>query len=1018
MLFGLSVQNKPQPNPTPTRQQSDFTAAAQSEAAACAAPGSNSQQRQEAGGSPASVAATPAGVRATRTWLDCSLPLLASDSPAIAGTKAPRTRFRRATAAPAPGAAAGSVLPTAACQQAPAHADKVAAAAGTSGKDAYPSGDMSCSFANKGGMPLGHYARGPSDTDCDADCNPAAPPAAHAAAGAAVLPKEQQGDWNLLQQLLDDSSCSSLSCIPPALAQQTPVPAGTPAAAQQDLRGWKSPDATGARELTRSVGSDITGFRGFWSATPGVHSPAAFSPAPVGQPHAVTPHQDGSDRDSQTPYALASTQAAAAAAVTAGDGQGNRSPATAQAAGEGAQPAAGAQQQPQRNTALMMLLSLEESAVLGGASYAGDDAGNDMQQQQHWTSPIPEGTPNAEQDSPSALQAAAALEAAAAEAAGVASPDLLSSKQLLRQHGWAAAGAHGASSRYTADCWPSPDGSPGVLMSSPVLDSAHAGAAGSAAPKTASRFAPAAAAAAAAGDNAQVSADAGDGLGVDAGAHSSVAANAAAAGGGSRVAALRAVQQPNALEYSPIRGLTLWADASMPDAVQQLAAAAAAANADAPAGAQPAQQQQDAHVPGAVSGGNSSRPADTAVKNQYAELQRLLTSSSTSSEDWQDADASGALEAPEEAAVHSPSTQQQQQGSAGLSGQSLASSVASKLQARSPGLCVLVEHAVEAANTQPNSCTGADTRSGSPAFYTPADTPQTVQVPMPLPALPPPSALQKQQKEEGSNSSSVAGMQEPPSPAGVSPGAAALGGNSSPAGAASPAQGRPSPLRVRTLPSEGPESPGATPSKSPSGAATAAAGTGTTPGSSRATTPVSARGRMSALQLRASPAESMDSFYGAAAGEPYGSIAWESSASRLSSGAGDTVRRSIAWQAYEGLGSLLEGEQPPTPGSVLCKKAWAESAGGTSAGSTAASSRATSSNGSAAQGAAADVRGNGSTAAAEGAAVGDVEATPAITAADLASLVSLLKQQLREAELKCTQQQLSVNEVSTGFAHV
>jgi hypothetical protein len=651
----------------------------------------------------------------------------------------------------------------------------------------------------------------------------------------------------------------------------------------------------------------------------------------------------------------------------------------------------------------MMLLSLEDSAALGHASCTGD------QPHQLTSSPIPEGEPSSEQESPSGLHAAAALEAAAAEAAGVASPEALPGSQLLRQQDWAAAGVQAASSRYGADCWPSPDGSPGVLLSSPVLGSTHANAAaGSTAPKTASRFGPSPAVA---GSSAQTAAAAGSSAG-------GVAAEpvSTGAGDGSRVVALRAAQQPNVLEFSPIRGLTLWADASLPDASQQLAAAAAAADSAGSPDLDMQSQRQQAEAQeehgSRANSASSSRPTSSAVVNQFEQLQRLLTSSSTSSEeDWQDADAAIAAEGANEtaAALDSPTSQQEQQqqqlSSPGLQEvECLATSVASRLQAISPGLLrVCVDDTVGAAASQADGCAGAETRSGSPDFFTPADTPQTEQLAMPVPALftPSPGPQQQQQQQQGEVSQG-AGAADAASPVATSRSAVAHH-SSSGSPPAAPAAGRPSPLRVRTTADETPASPRVTPAKSPR----AVAATATTPSGSSATTPVSARGGMSPLQLRASPAESVDSFYCATAGEPYGSISFEGAAARVLPG--DAVRRSIAWQAYDGLGSLLEGEQPPTPGSVICKTAWAAGSGA----GTAASSRACSSNGGVtAQSSSASVTAAGTGVAADAGRARAVLDTPATTAADLASLVSLLKQQLRQAELRCTQQQLSVNEVS------
>mgnify|MGYP001810059358 FL=1 len=984
------------------------------------------QQRPPAAGTGGRILAAAVTAQAgagPATWLDCSLPLLASESPAIAGTKPPRSRFRRAAAAPAAGKPAADMNASAAAgQQAAGHGD-VEAAAAAADPPAQAAAEASCGFAAKECMPLGSYARGASDTDSQADCNPhpetqTAAPTESAAAAAASQPKQQEANWDLLQQLLDDSSCSSLSCLPPVMAQQQAptTPAATPAAAAAAGQGmhssaWQSPDAAGARELTRSVGSDITGFRGFWSATPGAESQAAFSPAPMGHPPTGTPHQqDGCAR--QSPYSYASMQAAAGEDADADAAAGVNEGADAQAA-------------QQRNTALMMLLSLEDSAVLGRASCAeagSEDAAGEAQQRH--SSPIPEGEPGAEQGSPTgseALHAAAALEAAAAEAAGIASPDAVRGGQLLRQQDWAAVGMIGqgaaSSFRYTADCWPSPDGSPGVLLSSPVLHESDGMQAASTAPKTASRFAPAAAATPAKALGAQQQDAAVGNMGA-------VSVAAAIADDGSRASALRAVQQRNALEFSPIRGLTLWGDASIPDAAQHLAAAATAA-ADSPTWGSKGphhhhhQQQQD----DSVGAGSASSAAGIAAADQFEQLQRLLTSSSSSSDDWQDASPICATE--QQHLQQSPTGAHEQLTSLQLLQMStdLASSVASRLQERSPGLRVCVGGDGLAAPAE--QLGGGGTGSGSPAFYTPADTPQTEQTAMLMFQAPLPSAEQQQLQPEGQQEQSADGSGSPAhSPAASRTAAAAMApaGSGIPAGTPLSAQGKLSPLRVRTMPGEdAPESPHGAAAKSPMEAAAAAAAAG----GSSAGTPVSARGRTSPLHLRASPAESVDSFYGAAAGEPYSSMAFESSAARQQDG--DSVRRSISWQAFDGLGSLLDAEHPPTPGSVACKKAWAPSGGSILAGS-AGNSRASSSGGSAANAAAAapaqrriadaaaQPTGHGAAGpvGAQGVAAGvegKVEAA-VDTAADLASLVSLLKQQLRQVELKCTQQQLSVNEVS------
>jgi len=920
-----------------------------------------------------------AGGRSTATWLDCSLPLLTSESPAIAGTKPPRSRFRRAVAATPKPAAAAAAAAAAGGAAEMAAAEQTTTAATSRGAlqpsaecavlsasiDAAAADANDCSPpAKKAAMPAASPMQEGSDTQHGADSNASAFP------GGPQQDKEQPTNWSLLQQLLDDSSCSSLSCLPPELAQQSPAAAATPAAAvhAQHRQEWVSPEAGLHRDLTRSVGSDVTGFRGFWSATPGGHSRAAFSPAPVGQQpaaqaldghsspgQAVQPHTHMSHAAS-----LEAPAAVAAAAAAAGEGDH-----AAAAAADSAEAAVAAEAPQQRNTALMMLLSLEDSQVLGRASCADDYDGAACAAAAaggaHYalSSPILEAREcSSGQQSPTAV-----TPAAAGDLADIGSPDPMPSGQLLRQQEWpaaAAAGAQAVSARYMAECWPSPDGSPGVLLSSPVLladaqeGPSHAAAVSAA--KTVSRLSAAAAAAAQAAaeesPHAELAAETMQAAEQGGrGCFEAEAGSDAGGGGGSRVAALRAVQQPNALEYSPIRGLTLWGDTSVPDAAQHLAAAA-----DSPTWGQQLQREPAASSSAGRSGGSSScAPAtSSAVVDQFEQLQRLLMSSASSSGDWSGADAACATSTgPGAALMHTPQGQQQQQ----------------HLE-----LQPVQQQQQHEQYQQRRSHTGTKSNSDSPSLA------------LVLPA----------------QQFTVA----PASPA------------NTPAGATTLRAARCSPgamLQSQQQCGNDTSAEAATPT------GTQAPGGGAAPGrsGSAATTPVAASGAPGPpLQLRASPAESMDSFYGAAAGEPYASLALECSG--RGSGGG-SVRRSLSWQAYEGLGALLDNDQPPTPGSVVCRKAWASSSGGA-----AGSSRA----GSSSQGGLAQEAGLGCgrscSEVAAATAAGDVAGAEGVdeddggddgdAASHLSSLVALLKQQLQEAELKCTQQQMSVNEVSTTNA--
>lgn len=903
-----------------------------------------------------------AGGRSTATWLDCSLPLLTSESPAIAGTKPPRSRFRRAVAAtpkPAAAAAAGGAAELAAAEQTTTAATAQGAlqpsaecAVLSASIDAAAADANDCSPpAKKAAMPAASPMQEGSDTQHGADSNAGAFP------GGPQEAKEQPTYWSLLQQLLDDSSCSSLSCLPPALAQQSPAAAATPAAEMhaQHRQEWVSPEAGAHRELTRSIGSDVTGFRGFWSATPGGHSHAAFSPAPVGQqPAAQAPDGHSTPGQAVQPHTHMSHAASLDAPAAAAGEKEEDHAAAAVAAADGAEAAEAAEAPQQRNTALMMLLSLEDSQILGRASCADDYDGAAAGGGAHYplSSPIPEGPEGSSgQQSPTAV-----TPAAAGGLAEITSPDPMPSGQLLRQQEWpAAAGAQAVSARYMAECWPSPDGSPGVLMSSPVLladaQEGPSRAAAVTAAKTASRLSGAAAAASKAAEEspqAELAAEAMQAAQQGArGCVDAEAANDAGGGGGSRIAALRAVQQPNALEYSPIRGLTLWGDTSIPDAAQHLAAAA-----DSPTWAQQLQREPVASSSAGRSGGSSScAPAtSSAVVDQFEQLQRLLTSSASSSEDWSGADAACATSTGPGAAMMHKTPQgpqehqhlelqkvQQQQEQHRINTGTKANSDTLSLALVLPG-----QQFTGAPASPANTPTAASTLKG--ALCSPVAT------------------LQSQQQC----------------------------GNDTSAKAATPT---------------GTQVPGGAAPSGRSGSAT--------------TTPVAASGAPvgSPLQLRASPAESMDSFYGAADGEPYASLALEGS--RRGSGGG-SVRRSLSWQAYEGLGALLDNDQPPTPGSVVCRKAWASSSGGAAGGSRAGSS----SQGGLMQGAGLGAGRSCSEVAAATAAVAvagaggvDEDGDAAGDAAShLSSLVTLLKQQLQEAELKCTQQQMSVNEVSTTNA--
>jgi hypothetical protein len=396
-------------------------------------------------------------------FVDCSLPLFTSESPAIVGKQPPRSRFRRAAANAAPAgegtaAAAAAAVPAAAqggCEPAPA----------------------------------------PSNDNCSKQQQPAPP-------------------QSLLMQLLDESSCSSVSCLTQSTAELpqsvTPTAAPPAHAAPPQRRQWQlphaapaaaaeqgAPDAGGlmvtpgpkhnqawgsangavdaGRELTHSGGSDATGFKGFWAATPATNSRANYtSPAPMGQ----GAQQQAQEQEDQAQHGRPAPAAAAAPAA----GQG-------------------------RNNALLMLLSLEDSAALGNSS-------------DHQASPL-----HAAAASPAhhVSEAAAADDSSAGGDDGSPQP----SAPLMMQQGWQAdAAAAGTGSRYTADFWASPGGtgSPAVLMSSPVL-----AAAAEASPGGAGRAAS-------------------EGQLTPAEAAPASEVNGAAAG----------PRHHNTLNCSPIRGLTLW----------------------------------------------------------------------------------------------------------------------------------------------------------------------------------------------------------------------------------------------------------------------------------------------------------------------------------------------------------------------------------------------------------------------------------------------------------------------------
>jgi hypothetical protein len=86
-----------------------------------------------------------------------------------------------------------------------------------------------------------------------------------------------------------------------------------------------------------------------------------------------------------------------------------------------------------------------------------------------------------------------------------------------------------------------------------------------------------------------------------------------------------------------------------------------------------------------------------------------------------------------------------------------------------------------------------------------------------------------------------------------------------------------------------------------------------------------------------SPAESVDSFVVAAAGEPYSSACFASSGKHCSSNSSGSKlaqhRRSQSWSAFEGLGSMLDATgAAATPATVACKDGWGPAAAAAVAG--------------------------------------------------------------------------------------
>jgi hypothetical protein len=86
-----------------------------------------------------------------------------------------------------------------------------------------------------------------------------------------------------------------------------------------------------------------------------------------------------------------------------------------------------------------------------------------------------------------------------------------------------------------------------------------------------------------------------------------------------------------------------------------------------------------------------------------------------------------------------------------------------------------------------------------------------------------------------------------------------------------------------------------------------------------------------------SPAESVDSFECAAAGEPYSSACFASGGKHCSSNSGSNSklaqhRRSQSWSAFEGLSSMLDSAgAAATPATVACKDGWGPAAAATAA---------------------------------------------------------------------------------------
>ncbi|WIA14786.1 hypothetical protein OEZ85_003270 [Tetradesmus obliquus] len=183
--------------------------------------------------------------------LDSSLPLF-SESPAIAGKQPPRSRFRRKAklaAAPANKPAQARQLQ----QTAPADMDS--------------SNASSCCLHVLLATPAGSAQEQQQHPARDTSLAAAAAPAA----GSAGAPKDRGAtDMSVLQALLDESCCSAASFLQHACATgMAPQPAAAAAGklSSSRLKCSLTSSIEYAESMRGSGCSDVTGFKGFWTAS-------------------------------------------------------------------------------------------------------------------------------------------------------------------------------------------------------------------------------------------------------------------------------------------------------------------------------------------------------------------------------------------------------------------------------------------------------------------------------------------------------------------------------------------------------------------------------------------------------------------------------------------------------------------------------------------------------------------------------------------------------------------------------